>query len=43
MSDNLDLTPQLTLTPEAGHRCGAAPAAPGGTRPDPGARGGGPG
>ena len=28
MSDNLDMTPQLTLTPEADTAAAAAPAAP---------------
>lgn len=43
MSDNLDMTPQLTLTPEADTAAAAAPAAPGGPHLDPRACSGGPG
>ena len=41
MSDNLDMTPHLTLTPEADAAAAAAPAAP--EAPTPGPRRGGPG
>ena len=43
MSDNLDMTPQLTLTPGGGHRCGRGTGRPGGPHLDPRACSGGPG
>lgn len=43
MSDNLDMTPQLTLTPEADTAGGRGTGRPGGPHLDPRACSGGPG